>query len=109
MKTIPFYLLIFIFFGSFTTVFAQDEFYSTNKTTETKAVSIDTVDLYNYTTEQDFLEANRDVEIYTVADAETEEENERIKQRRNIRAEVVAEIVVDVFINTVFIIAAFWQ
>lgn len=109
MKTIPFYLLIIIFFGSFTTVFAQDEFYSTNKTTETKTVSIDTVDLDNYTTEQDYLEAVQEVENYSVADIETEEENKRVKHRRIIRAEVVAEIAVDVFINTVFIIAAFWQ
>ena len=109
MKTIPIYLLLLICLGNFASVSAQDEFYSTPKTTETKVVSTDTVNLDNYTTEQDYNDAVQQVENYTAVEAETETENERIKQRRNLRAEVVAEIVVDVFINTVFIIAAFWQ
>jgi hypothetical protein len=57
MKTIPFYLLLLIFLGSFTTVSAQDEFYSAPKTTETKVDLTDTVSLDNYSTEQDYKEA----------------------------------------------------
>ncbi len=109
MKTIPFYLLLLIFFGNFASVSAQDEFYSAPKTTETKVVSTDSLKIDNYITEQDYIEAVRQVESYTVVEGETEEENERTTHRRNIRAEVVAEIVVDVFINAVFILAAFWQ
>ena len=109
MKTIPFYLLIIIFLANFNTAFAQDEFYSTPKTSEIKGVSLDTVNLDDYTTEQDYIESVHKEESDTVVEIEAEEDNKRLRQKRTLRAEVVAEIVVDVFINTVFIITAFWQ
>lgn len=109
MKTIPIYLLLLIFLGNFNTVSAQDEFYSEPKTTEIKVVPLDTVNLDNYTTEQDYVEAVQKEESDAVVEVEAEEDNERLRQKRNLRTEVVAEIVVDVFINAVFIIAAFWQ
>lgn len=109
MKTIPIYLLLLIFLGNFNTVSAQDEFYSASKTAEIEVVSRDTVNLDNYSTEQDYNEAVYEVKSDDVVEVEAEEDNERLRQKRNLRAEVVAEIVVDVFINAVFIIAAFWQ
>ncbi len=109
MKTIPIYLLLLIFLGNFNTVSAQDEFYSTPKTAEIKVVSRDTINLDNYTTEQDCNEAVYKTESNAAVEVEAEEDNERLRQKRNLRAEIVAEIVVDAFINAVFIIAAFWQ
>jgi len=109
MKTIPIYLLLLIFLGNFNTVSAQDEFYSAPETAEIEVVSRDTVNLDNYTTEQDYNETVHEVKSDVVVEVEAEEDNERLRQKRNLRAEIVAEIVVDVFINAVFIIAAFWQ
>lgn len=109
MKTIPIYLLLLIFLGNFNTVSAQDEFYSAPKTAEIEVVSRDSVNLDNYTTEQDYNEAVYEVKSDAVVEVDNEEDNERLRQKRNLRAEIVAEIAVDVFINAVFIIAAFWQ
>lgn len=106
-------LLIFIAFGAN----AQDDFYN-NKSEKKKGkielVKDSVVSINDYSTEQDYNEKNNIDTSYEVYDPEVEEiyedENRSKKRKRNtFAAEFAAEVVVEVLINTVFIIATFWN
>ncbi|MDF1672797.1 MAG: hypothetical protein P1U41_04790 [Vicingaceae bacterium] len=116
MKSIKLLLssvLIFIAIGAN----AQDDFYnnkSKKKKEITEVVKDSVVSINDYSTEQDFNEKNKIETSYEVYDPEVEEiyedENKTRKRRRNtFAAEVAAEVFVEVLINTVFIIATFWN
>ena len=86
-------LLIFIAFGAN----AQDVIVSIN----------------DYSTEQDYNEKNNIEPLYEVYGHEVEEiyeDEHKPKRRRNtLAAEIAAEVFVEVLVNTVFIIATFWN
>ncbi len=116
MKSIKLLLstvLIFITIGAN----AQDDFYnnkSKKKKEKTEVVRDSVVSINDYSTEQDFNEMNKIETSYELYDPEVEEiyedENKSRKRKRNtFAAEVAAEVVVEVLINTVFIIATFWN
>ena len=112
IKLILSILFIFVAFGAN----AQDDFYNNKpkKEKEKKEVvkeGVITID--DYATEQDYNEKNNINPSYEVYDPEVEEiyeDEKKSKRRKNtLAAEIAAEVVVEVFINTVFIIAAFWN
>ncbi len=111
-------LLPLLFLLAFVNVNAQDEFYNDEKSedkvkSEQQTVIID-VSIDEYTTEEDYNDKNNITTSYEVYDWEDDDEiyeNEKQpKRRRNtVAGEVIAEVIVEVFINTAFIIAAFWH
>ena len=94
---------------------AQDDFYNNkSKKKKTEVVKDSVVSIDEYSTEQDYNEKNKIDTSYEVYDPEVEEiyedENQPRKRRRNtFAAEIAAEVFVEVLINTVFIIATFWN
>lgn len=112
MKTNVFYLFAIIFSILSNNIFAQDEFYNNNKTTETVSNKVDSVDVGSYSTAEDYNSVENDSKkgVYEQEEAidENEKEQER-KYRKRANAEFVAEFAVDVFINAIFILGALWQ
>lgn len=106
-------LLIFIAFGAN----AQDDFYnnkSKKKKEKTEVVKDSVVSINDYSTEQDYNEMNNLEISYEVYNPDVEEiyedNNKPRKPRRNsFAAEIAAEVFVEVLVNTVFIIATFWN
>ena len=116
MKSIKL-LLSALFILTFISVNAQDDFYNDKKAKDKekteKIVETQKIAIEEYTTEQDYNEKHNIEPTYEVYDGESEEfydGTENRKPRRNTLAgEIVAEVVVEVFVNAVFIIAAFWH
>ncbi len=109
-------LLFSLFLIAFANVNAQDEFYNDEKKeVEVKIEQkVTDISLDEYTTEEDYNEKNSIITSYEVYewedDTEIYEDEKQPKRRRNtIAGEVIAEVIVEVFINTAFIIAAFWH
>lgn len=113
MKTNLFYLVVLFFLVLSNNVVAQDEFYSDKKTTETKSVKTDSVDISTYSTAEDYKavenveENTTNEEVYP--DTYRDENSHEEKRRKRDRNEFVANVMVDVFINVVFIFATFWH
>lgn len=117
MKSIKI-LLSSLFLLIVVSVNAQDEIYNDKKNKDkvytTQKLEVKHVAIDEYTTEEDYNEKNNITTSYEVYEWEDNEEiykdEKQPKRRRNtVAGEVIAEVLVDVFINTVFIIAAFWH
>jgi hypothetical protein len=106
-------LLASIFLIAFVNVNAQDEFYNDEKVKTEQQVTVDAVGILEYATEQDYNEINNietSYEVYEWTDDEIYEDEQYPKRRRNtVAGELIAEVIVEVFINTAFILAAFWH
>ena len=111
-------LLPLLFLLAFINVNAQDEFYNdeirVDKVEVGQQILVTDVSIDEYTTEEDYNEKNNITTSYEVYEWEDDEEiytdEQQPKRRRNtIAGEVIAEVIVEVFINTAFIIAAFWH
>lgn len=117
MKTNLFYLVVLFFLVLSNNVVAQDEFYSDKKTTETKSVRTDSVDISTYSTAEDYKAVENVEENTTNEDVDSpdnyrgyrDENSHEEKRRKRDRNEFVANVMVDVFINVVFIVATFWH
>ncbi|MCB0408681.1 MAG: hypothetical protein KDD29_00580 [Flavobacteriales bacterium] len=115
MKTIQIIAVIVFSLVSTNVAFAQDEFYNEDPKNQSSELvnekeMVNEENYSTYKTENDFNENENEViknENYIKED--NNEGEERKRRRRQANTEFVAEIMVDVFINTVFIIAAFWQ
>jgi hypothetical protein len=117
MKSIKI-LLFSLFLLIVVSVNAQDEIYNDKKNKDkvhtTQKLEVKHVTIDEYTTEEDYNEKNNITTSYEVYEWEDNEEiykdEKQPKRRRNtVAGEVIAEVIVEVFINTAFIIAAFWH
>lgn len=112
MKTILFYLIPLFFLITSNNVVAQDEFYNNQKVEEISTNNLDTVRYDNYSTAEDYYDAensnNYKKESYTVEEV-VEEESEEEKYRKKERAAFVAHVVFDVFVNALFLFGAYLQ
>ncbi len=115
MKTIQIIAVIVFSLVSTNVAFAQDEFYNEDRNNQSSEVvnekeMVNEENYSTYKTENDFNEnENEETKNENYIEEDNNEEQERKRRRRQANTEFVAEIMVDVFINTVFIIAAFWQ
>jgi len=115
MKSIKI-LLSMLFVIAFINVNAQDEFYNEKKKdgkakTEQK-IDVKKINIDEYSTEQDYNEKHSietSYEIYNWEEDEIYKEEQPKRRRNTVAGEVIAEVIVEVFINTAFIIAAFWH
>ena len=115
MKSIKLIVSLLFVFVSFN-MSAQNDFYSDEKGKIEPVLEQNVVDVYSldeYSTEQDYNEKHNIEPSYEVYNENTEEiysDEKQPKRRRNTFAgDVAAEVVVEVIINTVFIIATFWN
>lgn len=113
MKSIKI-LLSTLFLLAVVSVNAQDEFYNDEKNEDkvqtTQKIAVKDVAIDEYTTEEDYNEKNNIVTSYEVYEWDDEQEiyedEQQPKRRRNT---IAGEVIAEVFINTAFIIAAFWH
>lgn len=120
MKSIKLYLLPFFLITFFSSVtFSQNDFYNDKKAPNEKVLNIiemDSIIANEYYTEKDFNEIHRinepqknnDQEFY-YEDEVYHEEDRKARRRDSFLGEVAAEVVVEVVVNTLFILATFWQ
>ncbi|MDG1475840.1 MAG: hypothetical protein P8Q14_01710 [Vicingaceae bacterium] len=118
MKSIKIYLLPFLFLlFSAGQVFSQSDFEKDNLKKERKFSKADSVIVETYLTEEDYNRLNEIRELNEPTDFNThygdevynEEPISQNRKRNVFWNSGTAELVVDVFVNTMFLIAAFWH
>jgi hypothetical protein len=92
---------------------AQNDIYGDNNGGVELISESDVVDIDDYSTEQDYNEKYNIEPIYEVSNEEIEEiysnEKQPKRKRNTLAGEIAAEVVVEVIVNTIFIIATFWN
>ncbi len=113
MKTILIYFPVLFFLIFSNNILAQDEFYNNEKVVKPAIVKTDSVDFNEYSTAEDYYDAENNSEVYDkkeyAIDNVEDEENQEEKRDKRERAAFITNVVFDVFVNAVFIFAAFLQ
>ncbi|MGE0561234.1 MAG: hypothetical protein AB7O47_05415 [Flavobacteriales bacterium] len=113
MKTILIYFPVLFFLISSNSILAQDEFYKDKKEVEKISLKTDSVSYDNYSTAEDYYDAENNNRFYEKQEYAIDniegEDNQEEKRNKRERAAFISNVVFDVFVNAVFIFAAFLQ